>query len=391
MNKTWLKVVVPMLIIAPSFTYADYFNDQGFVDAEYRTEFDSKTAGTTSNPLTYDTSCTFPGVCGEGPDTMTTSETLWYESSSSVWNASADFWVLSVNNEPAFNPSTSIVGVPNMVHKLYPNTDSNWMATPASFAVVTDTPIGENFPRAHLIARHLGDEDDTWPYSNDPNGDYGIPFISIGAQEDRGHDSEVGAINSSTRPETVKFKAKIWQFLEPEPSQTAIDRWEALPLPKAEPYPDGGLWLFLYAITEWNDIQRGVFLSLKHVGDNSDMSTGYTDGSQFAWNWPIQESFFNKEVEWAYIDSEDLGYISWPYNPKLCGIPSTKAPAMTQTGTDYQFEIDLDKLFKCASARGLFSDTIPSTTLPIKGVHWAVEMNGVDGYIWASVHDMKME
>ena len=65
---------------------------------------------------------------------------------------------------------------------------------------------------------------------------------------------------------------------------------------------------------------------------------------------------------------------------------------MSSTGVDYQFELDLEELFRCASARGLFKSTMPQyTVLPIKGVHWGVEMNGTDGYIWAAVHDMEME
>lgn len=238
---------------------------------------------------------------------------------------------------------------------------------------MTDTPAGENFPRAHLIVRHLGAS-----HSNDANGAGGLPFVSIGAQKNRGHSSDIGALNSSTRPNTVKFKAKIFDFMEPDPvgSQT-----------------DGGLWFFLFAITEWGGKQRGIFINLKHLGDETDWSESMFDGSKFWWNWPIQESFYYPGVDWAYIDTEDFGgTYNWPYYAQRCLISSSDAPAMVSTGVDYQFELDLEELFRCASARGLFQSTMPQyTVLPIKGVHWGVEMNGEDGYIWAAVHDMQMQ
>lgn len=389
-----LLAILATLGLALSVTNADYFHDQGFVDAEYRTDFNSKTEGTLGNQLTYDdatpnppNSCLFPAeFCGYKPKI---GNAYWYGSSASVWNAGAEFWVLSVNNEPAFeNSATAFDGLPNQVHQLYSNTSQYWTYTPASFAVVTDTPAGENYPRAHMIVRHYGyDKDEhNWLFSNDKNGIEGIPFISIGAQKNRGNgSSDIGALNSSTRPDTVKFKAKVWNFVKPNPPPSSIDNYGE--------DADGGLWFLMYAITEWGGKKRGLFINLKHVGNLTDWSTSFNDGTYLRWNWPIGESFFHPGVDFAYIDTEDFGYAyPIPYYPNRCYIPSSKAPQMTSTGVDYQFELDLTELFRCASARGLFETAMPSTTeLPILGVHWGVELSGWEGHIWASVHDMKMQ
>ena len=365
----FLALACSLFVITAS--NADYFYDQGYEDAAYRTDFDSKTAGTSSNALNYDSSCLFTTFCGTGP--AVGDPDFWYSSSSSVWDTGADFWVLHVNNEPAWSnssPATGIDGVPGLVHELFPNTSPNWTKRPASFASITGSLVGETFYRAHLISRHLGASN-----SNDPNDSLGLPFISLGAQSNRGNNTDVGALNSSTRPDTVKFKARIWDFREPDGGPD---------------YDNGGLWFMMYAITEWGGKQRGVFLNLKHLGDDTDWSTSIYTGLSRKWNWPIEESFFNPGVDWAFIDSEDLYYGGIPFPPQTCLIFG--APQMTSTGVDYQFSINLDELFRCASARGLFESTMPSSTvLPIKGVHWATEMNGEDGYIWASVHDMEME
>lgn len=372
---------------------ADYFYDQGFDSADYRTDFDSQTEGTSTNPLTYDdpnapiypleppylgyvNTCLFNNVsCGSGPTAQ--QQSYHYSSSPSVWNANANFWVLSVNNEPAFNnirtilqaggPTTANLGPPNQVHQLYSNTHANWTQTPASFATVEPSIVGETFPRAHLIVRHWGSS-----YSNDANGEFGIPFISIGAHEGRGHASEVGAIRSTTRPDTVKFKARIWDYLEPD---------------------GGGLWFFMFAVTEWGGKQRGLFIGLKGIGAGTDWSTSYKDGTNLQWNWPIQESFYHPGIDFAFIDTEDFGAnVQNPYNKTwVCDIDSAKAPKISSTGIDYQFELDIEELFRCASARGLFETKMLGTNLPILGVHWGVEMYGAGGHIWTSVHDMKME
>lgn len=362
--------------------HSDYFYDQGFLDADFRTDFNSKTEGDKNvNELTYSSHCIFPppnpivepwSVCGTSPDHERVAGDYWYQSSSSVWNANANFWVLSVNNEPAFD-GTLNAGVPNQAHKLYSNTSQYWMYTPAAFAVVTDTEIGENFPRAHLIVRHL-----TSNHSLDPNGAGGIPFLSIGGQDDRGHSDQVGEMGySATGPHTVKFKARIWDFIEPDPSTGN----------------EVGLFFFMYAMSEWDGKKRGIFITLKHIGDNSDWTTGVTDVLPYFWNWPIEESFFHPGVDWRFIDSEDFGNpATYPRPSTVCNISPSLVPQMVSTGVDYQFTLDLEELFRCANARYNFTDPLPTDeALPITGVHWGVEMFGTGGAIWSSVHDMKMQ
>ena len=351
------------MFISTGIVRADGFWDQGFKNGSWHTDFVSALTGTTQAPLTYDSQCLFPELlCGNSP-------LAGEPTSAGTSTALADdrYWVVSVNNEPAFDNfiggKKAVFGVPGQAHPL-PQSGEMWTYYPESFTVQVDTEAGEDFPRAHMIVRHIGPT-----HSHDEKGAGGIPFISVGAQANRGNGTAVGVLNNPFRPHHVQFTANLFDW---ETSETSV------------------MWAFLYAISEWqdesgNNIQRGVFLTLKHFGEGSDYSGPEDPGDPFDWNWPIQESFFYPGVDWGFIDSEDLnrGPESWH-----CGF---EVPDMVAKKTDYQFSVDLQKLFECASRRGLFRAPMPEAVeLPIKGVHWALEMSGPEAYLWMTVHDMKM-
>lgn len=363
MKRNPKMVVVLLAALASGTACADDFWDQGFKDGAWRTDFISDLAGTPLSPLTYDSNCLFPELlCGNSP--------LVGEPTSAGTSAGGPedrYWVVSINNEPAFENliggSVAVTGVPGQAHPL-PQSGQMWTYYPESFTVQVDTEAGEDFPRAHMIVRHMGPTN-----SHDEKGAGGIPFVSVGAQANRGNGDAVGVLNKPLGPHNVRFTANLFDWKNSD---------------------DSVMWAFLYAISAWPDeagniIQRGVFLTLKHMGEDSDYSAPDNPGHPFDWNWPIRESFFYPGVDWGFIDSEDLnsGPAAWH-----CGFT---VPAMTEKLTDYRFNVDLQKLFECASRRGLFRTPMPeSGELPIKGVHWAVEMSGADAYLWMAVHGMEM-
>ena len=350
-----------MAALMSGAVYGDNFWDQGFKNGAWRTDFISDLAGTPASPLTYDSDCLFPELqCGTGP--------LVGEQTSAGTSTSLPgdrYWVVSINNEPAFENSNDgrMVGVPGQTHPV-PQTGPMWTYYPESFTVSVDSEAGEDFPRAHMIVRHLGPTN-----SHDENGAGGIPFVSVGAQANRGNGVAVGALNNLLRPHNVRFTANLFDW---KTSDSSI------------------MWAFVYAISEWPDetgktTQHGVFRTLKHMGEGSDYSGPENPGHPFDWNWPIRESFFYPGVDWGFIDSEDLnsGPTAWH-----CGFT---VPAMTEKLTDYRFNVNLQKLFECASNRGLFRTPMPAIgELPIKGVHWAVEMTGEEAFLWLAVHGMEM-
>jgi hypothetical protein len=87
------------------------------------------------------------------------------------------------------------------------------------------------------------------------------------------------------------------------------------------------------------------------------------------------------------MDAEDV--------KSLCGSKfpvstSLSVPRLTSIGQEILYKLDLQELFECADARFGFGEPMPSQTLPIEGVRWAIEMTGENGALWTSVHGMAM-
>jgi hypothetical protein len=136
-------------------------------------------------------------------------------------------------------------------------------------------------------------------------------------------------------------------------------------------------------MSEWGGKQRMLFINLFHW--NLDVSDSEGDvGNHLHWNWPIQQSFYYPGADIAYMDAEHI--------QQYCGI---YVPELIYIGDEYPYNLDLTALFQCASGnntenKNLFDVAMPPGSHPIKGVHWAVEGTGVNGWLWIAVHDMKM-
>lgn len=366
MRNPLLMVTVLLLGACSSPRYG--LHDPGFQAAAYRSDY-GRTEGSSGNPVRYLDPCIFAeSFCGTGP---TVGADTSAASDPALFLPGARYWVLHINNEPAFTNkpvATRNPGIPGQVSRLVPLDavgDDGVLPVPQTVEVIRGSLAGENFARAHLMVQHLGPG-----LSGDPNGARGLPFASLGADHERGNGGLLGALNDPDQPHVVSFVTRVWDYGEPEGGPV---------------FRDGGLWFYFYAISEWGGRQRGMFLSLKHVGDFTDASTPEQPGVSFRWNWPLRESFFQPGVDWAFIDAEDLqtGAPEW-----RCGFT---LPPLDQTGVDRRMRVDLQALFECASRRGLFQQPMPgSGQLPLLGMHWAVEMNGVGGFLWTSIHDMRI-
>ena len=95
----------------------------------------------------------------------------------------------------------------------------------------------------------------------------------------------------------------------------------------------------------------------------------------------MQESFYHPGMEWVFVDAEDVGYYCSGYS----------VPRLTTINQQISYDINLQTLVQCFSNWNGWDTPMPASgALPIHGVHWSVEMSGVNGWIWPSVHDMKM-
>lgn len=142
-----LSVVFGGALLLLAETSAAQFHDQGFVNAVVRTDYNSQTEGTASNPITYINPCLFTGaICGNSP-------TVFSANNSFAQNVSgypqSNFWVLDFNNEPSYNyggVTTNNPGPPNQ---------SIARSAPGfgvmGFTAITNSLPGESFYRAHLV------------------------------------------------------------------------------------------------------------------------------------------------------------------------------------------------------------------------------------------------
>lgn len=344
------------------------FHDQGFVNAVVRTDYNSQTEGQSSNPVTFIAPCLFPGqICGTGPTVYATTNKFTQNGQS--WPQSG-YWVLSINNENAYdkicpaNPDPDAgCAAPGQLLATTQNSGPPNQSLPRAspgfglmgFTAFMDTPAGENFFRAHMVMN-----------GTFPNPEFGgLPFLSLGAEQFRGNGSPPGYLNWLGRPRKVAFKARLWDFKLPSP---------------VSPGQPATLVFYVYFRTSWGSKSRGLFITLAHWNfDNSDAADPARQFTPFRWNWPMQESFFHPGVDWVFIDAEDI--------QPLCGF---SVPRLTSIGQEISYNLDLQALFQCASNLGGFEVPMPGGIRPIEGVHWAVEMSGENGWIWPSVHDMKM-
>lgn len=348
------------------------FHDQGFEDAVVRTDYNSQTEGRPSNPynpITFGAPCLYPGrICGSSPTTYiaTLQNDFFFFQNVQSWPQS-NFWVLSVNNEEAFNkvcptnPDPDVVCAPPGGVIIYTNNpgppnQSLPVESPGygimGFTAITNSLPGEAFYRAHLVMNGL--------FTNPNFG--GIPYLSIGAEHYRGNGSAPGIMNYAYGRRKVAFKARLWDF--------------KLPTPVSAKQP-ATLAFYLLATTSWSGKTRGIYITLAHW--NIEHTTATKAFDKLKWNWPIQESFYHPGVEFVFFDAENLS--------SRCGI---SVPRLTSIGQQISYNLNIQSLFQCASDLGGFDVPMPYGYLPIEGVHWAVEMTGDDGWLWPSVHDMEM-
>jgi len=169
-----------------------------------------------------------------------------------------------------------------------------------------------------------------------------IPFLSLGAMEDRGNNGPIAEIRwppLSGLRDQVSFRVAA-NALAPSASQF--------------------YQLGFYVIAQWPSnelasLPRMLFIILS-TKNGLPTSSGL-------WNWPISESMF-----WP---GADVAVMTRPDAATICGqyFPDPVAGAGHQNIT-----ASLSDLFHCASDLGLFEDPMPGNQIhKVTGFHWFIE------------------
>jgi len=330
--------------------------DPGFAAAAVRTAYDAVDEGMTGNPITLSYpfagtgGCYFSnainGGCVGGDTVYGTASNYW---SQNLNPGDPNFWILELNNEPAFDNGCNS-GPPDL-------SLSRSLPLQGLMGFRMDDADGEGFNRAHLAM------DLSYQTTEVPCG-ITIPFLSIGAHETRGNGKPLAWIappgHGNPLPELVSFTAKVEAYT---PAQCAAC---------------APVFVFqMWAIAEWGGVPRMLFLELFHEGLDSCSDTAPTGDCAGAldWNWPIEESYLFPGADLAFLDAEDVD--------RLCGFPVER---LTTVGQEVAYDLNLGELFDCASNLGLFLDPMPPEPVPVRGLFWGDEGQGESGLLWMSLH-----
>jgi len=332
-----------------SGTLPEYgFWDEGFNTPKVRTNYDTPSKGTASDPLTI-TGCIFAD-CPHYPPAYRAGNATSYNLGQF---SDRQYWVLLDNNEPSDNNGCNS-GPPD--NSLPPTQPGDGVF---GFAPVADSVADETFHRAHLVLN-----------ANLPNPcSGGVPYMSIGAHSNRGNVDEagksklLGALNATPGvPHGVSFTTRLYEY---QKMRAAFYR--------------------LVVVAAWPDAQgrllnRMVQLNLFHDGIDDSSPAG---PSKLRWSWPVADDTFYPGAEVVYFDAEDVD--------ALCQGHPVKRLTASDRNADISYDIDLQPLYACAARWGGWSNGMPNTAnVPITSVDWAVEGQSDNGALWVGVHDMRM-
>jgi len=216
---------------------------------------------------------------------------------------------------------------------------------------MTPVSIGQSsWYQAHLLVDNEG--------TSGAKFDGAIPFLSIGAQYGRGNASYVGKMNSFGVPRRTTWASKVNMA-----TATGSDT----------------NYHYVVAIATWGGKTRMLFVNLFHY--NTDWSSSSSLGLHRHWNWRASHSFYYPGADIAFIDAEDI--------VTHCGSGVGTVPRITSIGVTTYYSLDWEALYRCVSNGGLFDTAMPTSAVPLLGVHWGNELFG-DAAIWVIVEQMKM-
>jgi hypothetical protein len=296
------------------------------------------------------------------------------------WTQNSDYWVIVANSDPSFDLCN--LGPPGLS---WPVVDPiNNAFAQGYFKIGSEQVAGTNRRRAQLI---INADDVTHRCQNDPSKDlfYTIPFLSIGAQQNKGQSKPVAYITNPPYSryhsvDNVSFDATVYRY-------DKLDCRSGTSLICNTPLPDGTLGnkpgghAGMYITAQWGGKNRQIFLD--YFGEGS-LELGAAPQTRH-WNWPIAESFLYPGAEIVFFDSMSLQSYCGITFPTLI-LPTSPTDPSTRRTTRYSF--NASEVFACASRLGRFETPMPlNADIPLVGVHWYIETVGTKGGLWIAIEN----
>jgi hypothetical protein len=403
------KLFLTLFILTYSqLLYSEGFWDENFTQGKIRTEF-APNKGTAANPLAITFNGMFPGIEGcqfnaadafsgcparAGLPTLPNNNPVWlgtlqqeeacngntqligdswvgcteYQSSPyfAINNPGNNYWVIHANNDPSFDQCNE--GPPGLSHQIQTHASNQ----ESLFKVSTeDVIIGGAATRKKLRMGINSSEFDTYCAINNDFQIGDIPFLSVGAQKQRGNVAGIGSLGTINQGghSLVTFNAQIAAY---SPFNCPDAQYpQCIGIEDEDTF---GVHAGIYTIINHNNLKYMLFLNLFTSGvydNNQAPGFGY-------WNWPIEDSFF-------YPGAKIAVFTAGPELISSCGIDF---PTLSlNDNTSYQ--IDVTKLYRCAKDLGFFPE-LPNMALEIEGFHWFIETFGPEGQFELVIEKMKV-
>lgn len=333
--------------------------DQGFFVGRVRTDYNDPSKGTANSPLTLDSCQYIPGedelVVTAGPSWNTKeckTQPVVYPASNSFTTVSGwpqdRYWVLSVNNEPAYGAGVNS-GPPNQSLPVLKPGNGVF-----GLEILEDVSNVESGKKIILSLDH---------YFAQKGAEGYIPFLGLGAEEGRGNGMPITILNSRNKsiPQKIAFELEMLKGEN-------IGRKGS-----------GGVFWFI-ATARWQGNNRMVFIALYHNGINHKRADGPFIHKH--WNWNIKESFYYPGGDLVYMDAEDVQF------------PERTINRIQRENEKIDYVIDLQKIFALASVNSqgaAFDVPLPENEeVDVTGVHWAVEMTGVGARLQFCLQGMRL-
>ena len=394
------------MITALSSVLAEGFWDDNFTAGKIRTEY-ATNKGTAANPLAITFSASLPGIEGcqfnaadafsacpgrAGLPNLPNNVPVWrgglqrdlacngdsqrigdswvgciqYSGSPyfSINNPDQSYWVIHANNDPSFDQCKN--GPPGLSEEILTHSAGQ----DSLFKISTEEVQSNGGSRKKLRMGVYSSEYDYYCSINDGFELGNIPFISVGAQKQRGNLTSLGTIGNSNQggKSTVRFDAKVTAYAPfncPEsqyPECNGINDDETF-----------GVHAGIYTMVKYNDLSYMLFLNLYTTG----VYAIHQSPSVSFWNWPIEDSFL-------YPGAKIANFTAGPELMNSCGFDY---PTLSFTNKSYQ--INVTELFQCAKALGYYSE-LPDVGLEIMGFHWFIETFGPDGQFELNLEKMQV-
>ncbi len=382
MVKRTIHVVALLLACVSADAATVGFYDQGFTQTPVvRTDYQSTTAGTATNPLQA-------SGCHYGQNPCPVLRTIWPQSNYWAQNYPVDcipgytcpphWWTLVMNNEPTdedgnlgppdaslphYQPSTSIANIFSDIFADSFDGSGDVMGFVTLYG--NDNFPGDTYWRAHLVLNSYG--------LNPVRG--GIPYLGFGAFNGHGNGGPVAVLNAAGSPHVLQFKSRLWGVELPQPCCG----------PGTTQLQTVTVWLTL--IATWGTHPKMIQVAIYHISRDPQhleipdpyLGAPSPQNSHVQWEWRYPQGAFYPGAIYASLKADDMG--------TFCGM---QIPTLA-LDQDVSYSVDLQQLFECMNNHDLFDEPLPATpNIPVTGILWSIETTGIDGYSWVDVHDMRM-